>query len=929
MPIFFRRSTTMSQEIVGPLTITSALGVQGGSLELGATLDVAPETPYLDFHFGLGAAQDYNVRLLNAADNRLDVVTALGGTVLSVQGDKIGIGTLSPAAKLVVSELAGGAELRVDGLNGTVGLSLGADATQPWVGTRTNHALRLLTNNTEQVRVQADGHVGIGTTNPDHVLVVGPPSGGRHLVVNDIPTARWGFATGNFNLAIQNDGSGTWETRLVITKIGHVGIGTTHDQTTRALTIQASDAAISLQDRNVPTGNHWEIQASAFHPDTFGIVRYDAHQGAQASQSLVITNGGNVGIGTPGPEAKLEVRGDDSGHAASFSINNPTLPVRVTTPMTNLRLTPPFVIRFDDGANGAYIAGPNYNGTVRGFGVTGAQALEFGGWTSETGYSAWVVLQNGNVGIGTVGPTTQLEVVGDTGLRVTRASNADQHLTLTGGNGSGVATVQATYALNLNANDAAHPLTFQIAGAEKMRIHHDGTVGIGTTTPQFGRLMIEDSAVPLSLRETGRAVDQGGLWRIPLDEGVLRFDVNTGAPGSEFDNNYRTPLAMTKDGTVGIGTTTPNTQLEVVGDTGFRVTRASNVDQHLTLTGGNGSGVATVQATYQLNLNANDASFPLTFQIASSEKMRIHHDGNVGIGTTTPGATVHINAPNQIGLKVDGPRSGVGSGLQLTTTGTGGRGWEILATGVTSAQGVDKLNIRNLASASDNLTITSTGYVGIGTTNPDHILHVKAPDAVGRFESSTNQAFLRFSTTEGFDNRVEIANRPGGRLTLWVGGAGDAFSITRDGKVGIVPRNPAEGFTLDVSGAAHASGFPTSSDARFKTNVMLLTNVLEKLEKIHGVSFEWNEAYASLGRSTGRREIGVIAQEVEAVFPALITTWGEEGYKSIDYGRLTGVLVEAIKELKAANATLQQRVAALERAMGERAKKEKSRFPRI
>jgi hypothetical protein len=59
MPIFFRRSTTMSQEIVGPLTITSALGVQGGSLELGATLDVAPETPYMDFHFGLGAAQDY------------------------------------------------------------------------------------------------------------------------------------------------------------------------------------------------------------------------------------------------------------------------------------------------------------------------------------------------------------------------------------------------------------------------------------------------------------------------------------------------------------------------------------------------------------------------------------------------------------------------------------------------------------------------------------------------------------------------------------------------------------------------------------------------------------------------------------------------------------------------------------------------------
>ena len=51
----------MSQEFVGPLTVTSTQGVPGGSLELGATLGAAPETPYVDFHFGLGAAQDFNV----------------------------------------------------------------------------------------------------------------------------------------------------------------------------------------------------------------------------------------------------------------------------------------------------------------------------------------------------------------------------------------------------------------------------------------------------------------------------------------------------------------------------------------------------------------------------------------------------------------------------------------------------------------------------------------------------------------------------------------------------------------------------------------------------------------------------------------------------------------------------------------------------
>ena len=162
----------MSQEIVGPLTVTSPLGVQGGSLELGATLGALPETPYVDFHFGTGAAQDFNVRLINPANNHLDVVTEAGGPVLSVHADKVGIGTTSPAAKLVVHEPAGGAEVRVDGNGGLIGLSLGADAAQPWVGTRTNHALRLLTNNTEQVRVQANGHVGIGTPAPDTRLNV-------------------------------------------------------------------------------------------------------------------------------------------------------------------------------------------------------------------------------------------------------------------------------------------------------------------------------------------------------------------------------------------------------------------------------------------------------------------------------------------------------------------------------------------------------------------------------------------------------------------------------------------------------------------------------------------------------------------------------------------------------------------------------------
>jgi hypothetical protein len=79
-----------------------------------------------------------------------------------------------------------------------------------------------------------------------------------------------------------------------------------------------------------------------------------------------------------------------------------------------------------------------------------------------------------------------------------------------------------------------------------------------------------------------------------------------------------------------------------------------------------------------------------------------------------------------------------------------------------------------------------------------------------------------------------------------------------------------------------------------------LTNVLEKLEQLRGVSFEWNEAAASLtGHTLGQRDIGVIAPEVEVVFPELVTTWGEDGYKAVAYAKLIGVLFAAVKELQA------------------------------
>jgi hypothetical protein len=87
--------------------------------------------------------------------------------------------------------------------------------------------------------------------------------------------------------------------------------------------------------------------------------------------------------------------------------------------------------------------------------------------------------------------------------------------------------------------------------------------------------------------------------------------------------------------------------------------------------------------------------------------------------------------------------------------------------------------------------------------------------------------------------------------------------------------------------------------------------VLERIAKLRGVTWEWNEDAAAYGKQPGSRDAGVIAQDVEAVFPELVGT-SPEGHKFVNYNGLVGVLVEAVKELEAKRAALEQRVAKLE-----------------
>ena len=82
-----------------------------------------------------------------------------------------------------------------------------------------------------------------------------------------------------------------------------------------------------------------------------------------------------------------------------------------------------------------------------------------------------------------------------------------------------------------------------------------------------------------------------------------------------------------------------------------------------------------------------------------------------------------------------------------------------------------------------------------------------------------------------------------------------------------------------------------SSDRRLKNNIQPIENALEKVSKLNGYTFDWNE----LSKKEGT-EIGVIAQEIETDFPELVVT-RENGYKAVRYEKLVAVLISAINEL--------------------------------
>jgi len=152
--------------------------------------------------------------------------------------------------------------------------------------------------------------------------------------------------------------------------------------------------------------------------------------------------------------------------------------------------------------------------------------------------------------------------------------------------------------------------------------------------------------------------------------------------------------------------------------------------------------------------------------------------------------------------------------------------------------------------------------------------------AVGSY-SAFSTGTLTNATVIGYGALVGQSN------ALVLGGAlGSGYNVN----VGIGTATPTNVLTIaQGAGEAISDGWTTYSSRRWKTNIQTLHGALGKVEQLRGVSYDL--------KANGKHEVGVIAEEVGAVVPEVVT-WDKNGKdaQSVDYSRLTALLIEATKE---------------------------------
>jgi hypothetical protein len=589
------------------------------------------------------------------------------------------------------------------------------------------------------------------------------------------------------------------------------------------------------------------------------------------------------------------------------------------------------------------------------------------------------ILNNGNVGIGTSSPLQRLAIEGNEtasgeqfqirsiagnrtwglgvgsngGFTIRDETGLVNPLSIAAGATTGSISI-GTNSISLLTGGTASHIKLHTNATERIRVDHIGNVGIGLTTPGEkldvdGTVRMTGLKLPIGAANNYVLTSDGsgsGTWQPPFLSGTNgTSNYLAKFTGSAVLGN--SGIYETASGNVGIGTSSPQQLLVIRGNEtasgkqfqitsingsrtwgigvgsggGFSIRDETGALNPVSISAGASTGSLSIGTNF-ISLLTGGAGSYIRFQTNATERIRLDHSGNLGIGTTSPEERLDVTGTVKMtGFKM---ADGATENYVLTTDASGNGSWQpSFGHGSNGTANYISKFTGSASLGNSNIYETGDGFIGIGTTSPQQLFVLRGNENASgeQFQiTSINGSRtwgIGVSGGGGFTIRDETGSvNPvsisagaatgsisvgSNSISLLTGGvssyikfstnATECMRLDHVGNLGIGTSSPSNIITVQQSSVTDpiADAWTIYSSRRWKTEIKPLEDALEKVGLLRGVSYRW--------KSGGKRDIGLIAEEVGVVFPELVE-YEANGIdaKSVDYSRLVAILIEAIKD---------------------------------